>query len=813
MRFTILLLAVTCGLSPGLAADLPTFATLRVVPGKVMLNGRRDQQQLLVSGDLKNAGDETADLTRTATFESLAPSIVQVTPQGLLVPRGQGATAVVVRCGDAEHQVPVTVVGIDTEENVDFRTDVIAALSRAGCNQGACHGSPQGKGGFRLSLRGFDPVLDFDTLTKEFSARRTNPQDAERSLILLKAIGESPHQGGIRFRATDSEYLTIRTWIHQGCRQPVSTRTLTRLEVLPSQRRLPESHPRQQLIALAHFSDGTIRDVTHLACFSATDERVGTISREGVAEFHGTAETTFLVRYLDKVAGARLMYVRRDPDFAFQAPAPANFIDEHVFHRQQLLQIQPSAIASDAIFLRRVYLDVIGTLPTAEEARAFLDSSEPAKRTHLIDRLLERDEFASFWALKWADLMRGSDVTISQRGVFSFHRYLVDMFRRDRPFTKFARETLTGQGNTLHRPEANFFRVARTPDDMAEAMAQLFLGVRIGCAKCHNHPFESVTQTDYYSFAAYFARVKFKGAQFGLDDEIVYLDRQGDVRHPLTNVIVPPAAFGQVPELAPTADRRQALADWLIADTNPYFARSITNRIWFHLFGRGIVEPVDDFRETNPPSNPELLQALTAEFASHGYRVRPVLRTILNSKTYQLAADGAVQSPFAADPEKYFSKAQVRMWTGEQILDAISQAAGVPAKFDGYPHGTRAIELAEGTVSNAFLQAFAKPVRDSTCECARDSDPSISQVIHLLNSPEIRDSLSQDSSRIAGWLKADKSDAELVDLIYLSTLTRRPTESERTLVTKFLAEAESRAAGLIDLEHALINTNEFLLRH
>lgn len=788
-----------------------TRAELRVDPAKITLNGLRDQQQLLVSRDMENG--ETADLTRAAEFTSLTPTIALVTPQGLIVPRGQGEAVVVVRVAGEERKIPVTVGGIGDGEKIDFRTDVIAALSRAGCNQGACHGSPQGKGGFRLSLRGFDPALDIETLAKEWTARRTNVQDADRSLILQKAIGGIPHQGGIRFRSTDPEYQTLRTWIHQGCRPSVAQQTLSRLEVIPSLRRLPDSQPHQQLIALAHFSDGSTRDVTHLACFSATDERVGTISREGLAEFQRTAETTFLVRYLDKVAGARLMSVRRDSSYAFRGPKPANEIDEHVFRRQQQLQVQPAALAGDEVFLRRVYLDVIGTLPTAEEARSFLDSREPQKRSLLIDQLLEREEFAPFWALKWADLMRGSDVTISQRGVFSFHRYLVEMFREDRPFTDFARETLTGLGSTLHHPEANFFRVARTPDDMAEAMAQLFLGVRIGCAKCHNHPFESITQHDYYGFAAYFARVKFKGTQFGLDDEIVYLDRQGDTRHPLTNVVVPPAAFGQLPELSPMADRRAALVEWLTTQENPYFARSIANRIWFHLFGRGIVDPVDDFRETNPPSNPELLDALAADFARNGYRLRPLLRKILNSKTYQFAAEGAAQSPLAADPERYFSQAQIRMLTGEQILDAISQATGIPAEFEGYPRGTRAIELAEGTVSHVFLQAFSKPVRDSTCECARDSDPSISQVIHLLNSPEILGNLSQDTGRIATWIKADKSDAEILEMIYLATLSRRPTDSERTVVTQYLSAAESRATGFADLQHALLNSNEFLLRH
>jgi len=792
------------------AAELPPLVALRVDPAEVTLHGLRSQQQLLVSGELTGA---TADLTREASYESLTPTIAIVTPQGVVIPRGQGSAMVRVQVGEFAQMIAVTVQGIGDGEQIDFRTEVIAALSRAGCNQGACHGSPQGKGGFRLSLRGFDPALDFETLTKEFSGRRTNVQDADRSLLLLKALGETPHQGGKRFERTDPEYQILRTWIHQGRKPSSQLRSVTRLEVIPAARRLPEARPQQQLIALAHFSDGTVQDVTHLAGFDATETRAATITKHGLVTFDGTAEAAFLVRYLDKVTGARLTFVERDPSFTFRASAPRNFIDEHVFQKQAELQIQPADVAADEVFLRRVFLDVIGTLPSADEARVFLDSRDPAKRSQLIDQLLDREEFAPFWALKWADLLRGSEVTISQRGVFSLHRYLVDLFRDDRPMTEFARETLTGLGNTLHHPEANFFRVARTPDDMAEAMSQLFLGVRIGCAKCHNHPFESITQADYYGFAAYFARVKFKGTQFGLDDEIVYLDRQGDVRHPLTNQIVPAAAFGHVAEIGPTEDRRKYLADWLTAEDNPYFARSITNRVWFHLFGRGIVEPVDDFRETNPPSNPELLAELAREFAQQGYRLRPVLRQILNSQTYQLSAQPAAQSAQAAPVEKYFSQAQARMLTGEQILDAISQAIGIPAEFANYPPGTRAVELAEGTTAHPFLQAFGKPVRDSTCECSRDSDPSISQVIHLLNSPEILGNITRPAARLSVWLAAGKTDAEVFELMYLTTLSRRPTNAETTLFETFRATAETRSAAFADWQHALLNSNEFLLRH
>ena len=812
-QLVALVLTLAAAVGGTAKGEPPPIDSLRVEPAEVTL---LDQQQLLVSGKLSGAGNgEFADFTREATFESRAPNVATVSPAGLITPRGPGKTEIRVRVGSLEKTVVVTVAGDGQVRDVEFATDVIAALNRAGCNQGACHGSPQGKGGFRLSLRGFDPAFDFTSLVRESFGRRTNTIQAENSLILQKALGRIPHQGGIRFKRTDSAYLTLKNWIDQGCRPSAVSRKLVRLEVIPSARRLPESHPRQQIIALAHFEDGTVRDVTRLAVFTSNNQDAATVTREGLVEFQRTAESSLLVRYLDKIVGSRLTYVRRDPRFVFRSPKAANYVDEHIFARQRELQIQPAELTSDAAFLRRASLDVIGTLPTVEEARRFLDSKDPKKRSMLIDELLQRDEFAAFWALKWADIMRGSTVTSSQRGVFSFHRYLLKQFREDRPFDQFARETLTGLGSTLNNPPANFFRVCRTPDVMAESMSQLFLGVRIGCAKCHNHPFESITQDDYYGFAAYFARVKFKGTQFGLDDETVYLTRRDEVRHPLTNQNVAPAAFGQaVGELSPDDDRREKLTEWLTSPDNPYFARSIVNRLWYHLLGRGIVEPVDDFRNTNPPSNPELLDALAADFAKHGYRIKPILRVILNSQTYQLSSEAAAnQSPHAADSAAYFSHAQVRMLTGEQILDAISSATGIPAKFEGYPNGTRAIELAEGAVDHSFLQAFSKPVRDVTCECARDSDPSISQIIHLLNNPEIAANVTSPTSRGNRWLKSGKSDAEMLELLYLSTLSRRPSITEKQLATKYLATIGSREAGFADLQHALINSNEFLLRH
>jgi hypothetical protein len=697
---------------------------------------------------------------------------------------------------------------------VDFRTDVIAALSHAGCNSGGCHGSPQGKNGFRLSLRGHDADLDLYSLTRAEMGRRVDRLRPDNSLFLLKATGRVPHQGGVVIRPGDPTYSILRRWVAEGCRD-AGPSPLARLEVDPDRRRLPGDRPEQQLTVRAHFQSGEVRDVTALAVFTTSEREAASVAPTGLVRFKQTAEVSVLVRYLDQFASARLTYVRPDPKFVFNAPKAANYIDDLVFARQRDLQLLPAPVASDEVFLRRVYLDAIGALPTPEEARDFLDSKDPDKRAKLIDRLLERDEFAAFWALKWADVMRGSPTTLSERGVHSFHRWLVRAVAEDRPLDAFARELLTGLGDTLNKPAAGFYRVSRTPDEAAEAFAQLFLGMRMQCAKCHNHPFENITQTDYYGLAAYFAQVERKGAKFMLDDEVIYLAPGREVQNPQTRKKQDPVAFGTpAGKLGPDDDRREKLADWLTKADNPYFAPSIVNRAWYHLFGQGIVEPVDDFRATNPPSNPELLQALSADFVKNGYRLKPLLRTILNSKTYQLASAGPEQSRHAARADRYFTRARVKMLTAEQVLDATSSATGVPEPFKGYPLGTRAVELAEGGVNHPFLQAFAKPVRDATCECAREEDPSLPQMLHLLNNAGLLAKLKSPKGRLAGWLRDETDTKKVIEGVYLATLSRRPTAAEIDIATRHVAAVKGdRAKAMQDLQFALINSGEFLLRH
>jgi hypothetical protein len=796
----------------GVRAEIASIDAITVQPAEIVLDGSRASQRVLVTG--RHRSSLESDLTALAAYQTLDPSVVSVTSEGVVSARGSGATTLVVQYAGREARARVRVERFGPPRPVDFRTEVVAALARGGCNQGACHGSPQGKGGFRLSLRGLDPEHDYATLTRETFGRRTDIFEPPASLILQKATIRVPHQGGRRFQTGDAAYRLLRDWIAQGCRPAMSATQLTALEILPSGRYLHAASPRQQLVVRARFDDGSVRDVTDLVVFSSSNEADAPVTPQGLVTFRRTAETVIVVRYLERIETVPLTYVRTDPNFVAAPPPTVNEIDKCVFDSHRRLQLHAARDVEDPVFLRRAYLDLIGTLPTPEEVVRFLDSTDSSKRSKLIDALLERDELASFWALKWADIMRGNREAITERGVHNFHRYLVTQFAADRPFNQFARAVLTSRGNTIHTPAANFYRITRTPEEAAESAAQLFLGVRIQCAKCHNHPFEALTQKDYYGLAAFFARVRLKGQRFGLDDEVVFLADEGEVTEPTHGKLQAPYAFGTQFEARDPDDRRQHLADWLTTADNRYFARATANRVWAHLVGRGIVEPVDDFRDSNPPSNPDLLNALAAAFVRSGFRIRPLIRLIMNSATYQRSAEPPARvSPYGSDPERYFTSAVVRILTAEQILDAICSATGVPEKFPGYPSGIHAIEIAEGEIPNQFLRAFTKPVRNDACDCARETEPSLNQVIHLINNADILAKIESPENRLALAAKAGKTTKELVELAFLATLSRRPKGKETALALDHIAKTSDRLVGLRDLQHALINSNEFLLRH
>jgi hypothetical protein len=816
LRFALLFLgeilfaASTAAQTTGSAA----LVRLSVEPAEAPLVGSGARQQLLVTGHY--ADGSVRDLTRATSFTTDRPDRVRL--EGALVhARADGPAVVTARVGGLTVTAKVTVRDVGRLRPLSFRTDVMAVLSKAGCNAGTCHGNFNGKNGFRLSLRGEKPVFDFDSLTRDTLGRRINRFDPDQSLMLLKPTGQLPHEGGLRFRKDSEEYAILRRWIAEGLRpDPPATPLLVRLEAGPRQRVLLHGANQQQLVARAFFSDGSIRDVTALAVYEPSAENVQ-VSPMGLVTARKPGEVTIVVRYLDRRVPCRLAFVPERPGFHWQPVPINNYVDEHVFAHLKALQIQPSDLADDAAFLRRAYLDVCGVLPTPDEARSFLADPDPNKRAKLVDRLLERPEYADWWALKWADLLRNEEKAVDAKGVRLFSAWLRQAVAEDRPLDRFVRQLLMGRGSTYEHPEANYYRTNLDPRRAAETTAQLFLGVRLNCAKCHNHPFDRWTQEDYYGLAAFFVRVRTKMIENRRRDKldkhelkgemIVYLDREGEMTDPQTGALLPP----RVPEgklAMHSEDRLAALAEWVTAPDNPYFARVMANRIWYHLMGRGIVEPVDDFRESNPPSNPALLDALAADLVRHHFSQKHLIRTIMTSRTYQLSSR---TTPSNQDDATGFSHVQPRRLQAEALLDAISQVTGVPEHFPGMPIGTRAAQLPGVAEAPGFLKVFGRPDRLLACECERGNDTTLGQVFQMITGEAITRKV-QESPLVTRLLERQASDKEIVTELYLAALSRYPTPRELRAITPRLAAASDRRRAVQDLLWAVLNTKEFLLR-
>ncbi len=798
------------------AAVIGQPTALQVQPASIALSGPRAGQQFVITG--KYADGSARDLTPFCELKSEVADLVEVTPEGLVRPRKNGSTALVVKAGGQTVRVPVTVKDFDQPQPVSFRHEVIAALNVGGCNMGACHGTPSGKNGFRLSLRGYDPDADYLQLTRDALGRRTNRMNPESSLILQKPLGRVPHEGGLRFAPDSMALQAIRGWLNEGLREDrADLPEVKRLEILPGSQVLKAPGRWQQLAVLAHFTDGSVRDVTRLTVFSSSENAVAEVTNTGLVEFKEVGEVAILCRYLQMMEAVRLSYLETKPGFAWSNPPEHNYVDKHVFAKLKMLSIQPSDLCTDEEFIRRAYLDVCAILPTPDEVRAFLANIDKDKRAKLIDALLERPEFADFWTLKWMDVLRGSRKTLGIEGVEVYRKWLREHLEKNTPFDQVVRELLTAEGNTFATGPANYYRVVREPQELGETTAQLFFGVRMQCARCHNHPFEKWSQDDYYHLAAFFARVKLK-TESGKkpnpkkpEAEIVYLESQGEVQHPRTGKAAPPKLLGGAPiDVAVDADRRVAFAEWLTAPENPFFARSVVNRIWFHLHGRGIVDPVDDFRDSNPPANDELLDALTKDFVEHKFDVKHVIRTIMNSRTYQLSAR---TNEFNKTDNKYFSHALTRLLSAEQMLDAISSVTEVPEKYAGVPDGTRAVQLPDGEVNHPFLKTFGQPNRELPCECEREGDSNLAQALQLINGTTVHQKLASNKNRLSRLLAKKLSEDESLDELYLSTLARLPCDTERRAAQKFLAKASDPRAAWEDIQWALLNTKEFMFRH
>jgi hypothetical protein len=783
---------------------------IEVIPTEVKMSTPLHKVQLVVTGFY--ADGSMQDLTRVAELKAGASGILRM-EEALLLPMADGTTNLTVQVGELQQNLPVLVSGQKTPEQISFHYGALAALSKNGCNSGGCHGAPSGKGGFALSMVAFDPEADKITLTRDFLNRRINLPEPESSLLLRKPLMQVAHRGGLKLKREDESYQLLLNWIQQGCKfDPDSAPKLTGIKVGPAVRRtLKWPAHTQQLRVTADFSDGSQKDITRLAMYSSSEESLASVNGNGLVVGAGRGQVGISVRFLDNVETCYLTFVRDVPGFEWKAPTPANYVDNLVFDRLKLLHYLPSETCTDEEFLRRASQDVTGLLPSVETTKAFLADTRPNKRAALVDSLLAGPDFARFWAFKWGDLLRLSPTAVSEPGTHKYHAWLVKAWEDNLPYDRFARELLTTQGSTLERPQAGFFRTTTNTSEATEMTAQIFLGARVQCAKCHNHPFERWTQDNYYGLGAFFERVqRRKGVR--ADETLIYLARRGEITQPRTGHTMKPWApgTGEI-QLSPDADRLSAFADWLTSPQNPFFAKVEVNRMWWQLLGRGIVEPIDDFRESNPPTNPALLDALAADFVEHKFDRRHILRTILNSRTYQASSR---PNDFNRTDEKNFSHAQQNILTAEQLLDAVCQVTGTPERFGNLPIGTPATQLPAPQPNNTFLSAFGQPTRQSSCACERQGQPSLTQALQLSNSQTVESRLKNGGGKFLKDMAAQKkTDEEMISHLYLAALCRYPKEIELTKAKAYLAASADRGSGIEDIAWSVLNLREFVFRH
>ncbi len=715
--------------------------------------------------------------------------------------------------------------------DVTFDREVMSVLAKAGCNLGTCHGNLNGKGGFKLSLRGADAAFDYASLTRSQSGRRVNLTDPEASLLLLKPLMNVPHEGGRRFNQDSPEYRILRDWIAGGARRQTKVARVTQLDVEPRDVVLTDPTETVQLRVTATYADGSQADVSRLAVYEPA-EPVVEVGISGLVRRQDFAQTVVVVRYLDQQVPVRVAFISSRPDFVWNGPAPTNAIDEHVFRRLQVLRMNPSAICDDVTFLRRASLDLTGQLPSPRDAKEFVASTASDKRTKLVEELLGRPEFAEFWTQKWADLLRVEEQTLDRKGVETFHAWIRNSVATNKPIDQFVREIVSARGSSYSNPPTNFYRAMRKPDMRGESTAQLFLGLRLQCAKCHNHPFDQWTQADYYGWGNLFGRVDYELLgnerrdknnlhEFN-GEQVIWQTHAGDFSFPDGHVVAPRflgASSDSKGGKGPGRDRLHSLAQWLTAPTNRRFVEVSVNRVWHQLLGRGLVDPIDDFRSTNPPSHPELLTELASEFVKHDFDMQWLIRAIMAAQTYQLSSE---PNDTNRDDSRNYSHAQPRRLSAEQLTDAISNVTGVAIEFDGYPRGTKAIQLSgvrglrtkRGKADDGaqFMSLFGKPPRLTTCECERSSETTLAQAFQLVSGPLLNELLTDRNNRLSRWLSSNQTPDELVADLYWLTLSRAPQAVELKTSKRLLSESSDRRRTLEDIVWAMMNSDEFLLR-
>lgn len=791
-----------------LAAAAPLAADdWQISPQSVVLDRPEAAQQLLVWQE--DPSGRRMDITRQVMVQIVPDGIAVTDDRGLLRPTGNGSGMIVISFDDAQQSIPITVSQLDHPPPISFRREVIPILTKAGCNSGGCHGKAEGQNGFKLSIFGFDPRADHEALVMESRGRRISVAQPAASLLFRKASARVPHGGGQKIEPGSYRDRRLLRWIAEGARFDATedpAAEIVGLEIEPRQQSLLGGESQQIRVSTIDAA-GNRRCVTSETEFESNAPSIADVDARGLIQAsYIPGEAAILVRHLGHVATCRITLPR--PDVTFPRPLEHNFIDTLAWDKLEQLGIAPSPDATDATFLRRVFLDTIGTLPTSAETRQFLEDQSPTKRADLISRLLDRDEYADYWTMKWLDILRADQLKISPQGTVAMQRWLRRGFQENRRFDRFATDLLTVQGNTSAEGPGSFYKILNKPDEAARAVSQLLLGVRIECAQCHHHPSERWSQADYVGLAGFFTGLKLKKLPNG--EQAVVSFGGNDLPHPRSGDPVPTHALGAEPaNFSDRADRRRALAEWMTSDSNPFFAKAIANRIWAHYFGRGLIEPIDDIRDTNPATNPPLMQALTQHMRDVGYDLKAFTRTLLNSKLYQLSSETV---PSNADDAQNFSHFLRKSVPAEVLLDAVCQCTGVPAEFNGWPTGYRAIQLWDNRMPSYFLRIFGRPVRATVCECERSTEPSIAQALHLLNAPEIFDKVSHRQGRARQLSASGLSPEQVIDELYLTVLSRFPAEEEKLLMQQAFAQLDRRSATE-DILWALLNSKEFVFNH
>jgi len=787
------------------------WTALAVYPPRVELDHAGARHRVLAVATRSDG--VTREVTAEAEWEfsgAESAALIAVGEGRAVVPRADGACVLTVRFEGLTARCAVAVHGAATESPASFCHDVAPILTRAGCNAGGCHGASSGKDGFRLSLFGFDLQADYQRLTRERSTRRINRADPDESLLLRKAAGQVPHTGGKRLEADAEHFARLRDWIARGAPNDLDgAATVERLEIFPP-RAVLEDRARQQFLAVAHYSDGRQRDVTDLAIFLSNNAASAAASPAGLVESGARGEAFVTARFDTRTVGSPVLALPGDARYVPPAESPANYVDELVEAKLRTLRAEPSPLCSDEEFLRRASIDAAGRLPTAAEHAAFMADADPHKRARKIDELLESKEFAEIWAMKLAELLlvRTEPNRVEYKPMFLYWQWLQQQVADGVPLDVLVRRLLTASGGSFAEPAVNFYQIEPMPEKIAENAAQALLGIRIQCAQCHNHPFDRWTMDDYYGFAAFFAQIGRKPAE-DYRETIVFNRGIGDAVHPVGGRVMAPKFLGGVVPDVQHRDRRAALAEWIAAPENPYFAANLANRAWAHFMGVGVVEPVDDLRISNPPSNPELFAELGRRLAAYEFDLRRLVRDIVNSHAYQRSS---APTPGNAHDRRNFARAAIRRIPAEVLLDCLCQATGVPDKFPGLPLGARAVQLADGAAGNYFLQTFGRARRTTVCACEVQTDPTLSQALHLLNGPTVHDKIRQ-GRLIETELAAGKTPGDVIQTLYVRCLSRAPDAQELPALLALCGSQEQPVAELHDIFWAVLNSREFLFNH